>query len=153
MSSDPEFRKVLAALNGTTQVQPEVDLTKYYKYSQLLSDYPVKQAKSYTIEVLPNPYNGYSRELMPRLFGERITFDANDETIELSAATLLQEVDRVFLPSPYEYQDGSFPERKGWKKVKNVYVWIDLSIRPIGLAPDSIMRIVLNVEYSNRNHP
>lgn len=152
MSDLPD--SVQKALNGfdATRVSVE-DMKHLYVYSKLLDGtYPIEYAREYTHPRIENPrYNNGVEEISPRFFGIEVAPELHPEAVESFGIYLMSEIDRVFLPSNLEYDDGGYPNGEGLREIARVIIWLDIArLDRLPVTDASTLRMVLNVEYKRK---
>jgi len=136
-------------------------ISKEY-HSELLTQYVIDQAGGYAESNTGAHYHGKPPQLYPRLFGFRAIrtelFDEQDQPTELlmtKVQELMTDLDRVFIPSNFEYMDGAIPADDGQLEIHRIVQWIPLEVVPLPRVDhrdgtDCVVRLVINVEYQKK---
>lgn len=146
-------QELLIALNGFTKPTLRTPITDLESTSKVFSSSVVKSPKytvAQSIEVPPLIPERYKPSFyLPRLFGRRISAQeaADMYIVRDKALEIYQEIDRIFLPSNFEYIDGGIPNPDGNYFILRTIKWTPMELVSLPLSDDSIIRIAMNVEY------
>ena len=155
-------KDALLALNGTSQglyslERENVESLVPRNYSKVYqtAELGVQRATQYE-ETPLHPASWKPKSYTPRLFGRRfrredLTGGNRAKFIASTILSIYDEIDRIFLPSHFEYRDGSVPANIPQFGILRVIEWIPFELIPLPQSPvadEYAIRTVINVEYT-----